>query len=414
MEERFDSNVVLDIAMEIGVNLLKCGAEISRVEETITYICQSYGAKDIDVFAIPTLIVATLEYDGKTYSSKIKRNLEVSNDLYRIEKFNQLSRDICRNHPSLDEVREKVQNIQNKKDYNLLLLYLGALFSAFGFALFFGGSLRDAICAGIVGIFTFSLTKIKFISKQKMLQVLLCSLGGGLLSVLLYYIKLGENVSYIMIGGVMILIPGIYIGTSIKDVIYGDTLSGSIRLLQAFIVSLTIAAGFSVWIIIFRLDIELKEMHVWYITLIAGLLGTFGFSVIFNVKYNKLIYVCLGGILTTGLYLIGQQFLNFTDYLFIPTLFAAVGISLLCELFARILKTPTICLLLPSIIILVPGASLFFTMSNLLKFNSQELIYHFLNTLMASVAIALGMVVSQFLAQLITTIVKEIKNRKKI
>ena len=51
-------------------------------------------------------------------------------------------------------------------------LVWGAL-SAFGFALFFGGSLRDSIAAGIVGVVTFSLTRIKFFKNQKMLQVLL-------------------------------------------------------------------------------------------------------------------------------------------------------------------------------------------------------------------------------------------------
>ena len=65
---------VLDIAMEIGVNLLKCGAEISRVENTISYICKAYGATDIDVFAIPTLIVATIVINGNAYTSKVKRN----------------------------------------------------------------------------------------------------------------------------------------------------------------------------------------------------------------------------------------------------------------------------------------------------------------------------------------------------
>ena len=81
---------VLDIAMEIGVNLLKCGAEISRVENTISYICKAYGATDIDVFAIPTLIVATIVINGNAYTSKVKRNYTVSTDLYRLEKFNKI------------------------------------------------------------------------------------------------------------------------------------------------------------------------------------------------------------------------------------------------------------------------------------------------------------------------------------
>lgn len=413
MEDKFNANVVLDIAMEIGVNLLRSGAEISRVEETIGYICKSYGAISVDVFAIPTLIVATIEYEGETYTSKIKRNLDVANDLYRIEKYNQLSRDICSKNPTLEEVKKAVLKIQAKKDYNLFLLYVGALFSAFGFALFFGGSILDSIAAGIVGVVTFALTRISFFSNQKMLKILFCSLVGGLLSVLLCFIHVGQNVSYVMIGGVMILIPGIYISTSIKDIIYGDTLSGSIRLLQAFILSLTIAAGFSVWILVFNFDIKLNDLNPWWMTMIASLIGTLGFSIIFNAKYNRLTYLAIGGLLTCGVYLLSKHFFNTLNYDFLPTLLAAITGALFCEIFARILKAPTVCLLLPTIIILVPGLSLFFTLTNLLEYNQEQLIYNLMNTVLCSLAIALGMVICQFMAQIIHQIVKNIKIRKK-
>ena len=39
---------------EIGKLLLKNGAEIYRVEESLERMCQSYGFQDIGVFALPT------------------------------------------------------------------------------------------------------------------------------------------------------------------------------------------------------------------------------------------------------------------------------------------------------------------------------------------------------------------------
>ena len=79
----YKAEEILDVAIEIGVNLLQCGAEIRRVEDTITYICKAYGATTVDVFAIPSLILATIEVDGGTYTTKTKRNLAVSTDLFR-------------------------------------------------------------------------------------------------------------------------------------------------------------------------------------------------------------------------------------------------------------------------------------------------------------------------------------------
>ena len=132
---------ILDVAMEIGVNLLQCGAEIRRVEETITYICKAYGATEVDVFAIPSLIISTIVVEGQTYTTKIKRNLDVTTDLFRLEKYNKLSRKICMDKPSLVEVKEEVNHIKNLKDYNIFLLYLGAILTAGGFAIFFGGTI---------------------------------------------------------------------------------------------------------------------------------------------------------------------------------------------------------------------------------------------------------------------------------
>ena len=86
----YKAEEILDVSMEIGVNLLACGAEIRRVEETITYICKAYGASAVDVFAIPSLILATIEVDGESYITKIKRNIDVTTDLFRLEKYNKL------------------------------------------------------------------------------------------------------------------------------------------------------------------------------------------------------------------------------------------------------------------------------------------------------------------------------------
>ena len=44
---------VLDTAILVGYNLLRNGAEIYRVEQSIVYICTAYGMQEIEAFAIP-------------------------------------------------------------------------------------------------------------------------------------------------------------------------------------------------------------------------------------------------------------------------------------------------------------------------------------------------------------------------
>ena len=49
----------------------------------------------------------------------------------------------------------------------------------------------------------------------------------------------------IIIGNIMLLIPGIALTTSVRDMISGDTVSGMLGLCEALIRALAIAAGFA-------------------------------------------------------------------------------------------------------------------------------------------------------------------------
>ena len=55
----------------------------------------------------------------------------------------------------------------------------------------------------------------------------------------------------IMIGDIMLLIPGLMSTNAIRDVLIGDTLSGIIRLITALLLAATLALGFMGAIILF-------------------------------------------------------------------------------------------------------------------------------------------------------------------
>jgi uncharacterized membrane protein YjjP (DUF1212 family) len=79
---------LLCLALDVGEGMLKSGAEIHRVEESISMICRSYGAAHVEVFAITSLIVASIRLPNDEYSAQIRRVYNSSNHLLKIEKFN--------------------------------------------------------------------------------------------------------------------------------------------------------------------------------------------------------------------------------------------------------------------------------------------------------------------------------------
>ena len=64
---------LLEFSVALAVRLQRCGAETYRVEETILRIMEAYGQKKIDVFVIPSCIIAGLETEDGQVFTKVRR-----------------------------------------------------------------------------------------------------------------------------------------------------------------------------------------------------------------------------------------------------------------------------------------------------------------------------------------------------
>ena len=74
---------------------------------------------------------------------------------------------------------------------------------------------------------------------------------AGILSLLLVELGIGSNPDKIMIGAIMLLIPGIAMTNALRDMLMGDIASGMLRLVDSIIVAASIACGFALSIILF-------------------------------------------------------------------------------------------------------------------------------------------------------------------
>ena len=96
------------------------------------------------------------------------------------------------------------------------------------------------------------------------------------------------------------------------------------------------------------------------IQLLAAFVGSLGFALIFGMRRRFLFASSLGALLGWGVYLLTDALL---DSAFLPPLFAAAFAVSYSELMAKALKTPATLFVIPAIIPLVPGGSLYYTMS---------------------------------------------------
>ena len=83
-------NDLLSISLDIGEQMLISGAEVHRVEESVSRICYALGAERVDVFIITSSMVVTVHtVDGKTYTES-RRIINTTTDFEKIHKLNEL------------------------------------------------------------------------------------------------------------------------------------------------------------------------------------------------------------------------------------------------------------------------------------------------------------------------------------
>lgn len=246
------ANDYLNIFLDMGDALLNSGAEIFRVEDTLNRMGYACGAVHMNVFVITSSIVITIEFPGEAARTQTRRVREGGgNDFTRLERLNDLSRRFCRRPVSAEELQKEFDKITADKQRPFWKL-LGSILAACSFALFYGGSIPDAIAAGFGAVLIWGFQQYLYpvCMNEVTFQFVASFLTGCVICVLMLLCPV-LHMDKIMIGDIMLLIPGLMSTNAIRDVLIGDTLSGIIRLIAALLLAAALALGFMGAIILF-------------------------------------------------------------------------------------------------------------------------------------------------------------------
>ena len=241
----FEERRVLDIALDAGHILLQNGAEIARVEETMERICRHYGVSGDEFFVLSNGIFATSGHDsGKSYA-RVQHIPVKGARLDKVIAVNQLSRDIeagiCEN---LETVEERLDDIKRLPSFSAGMQILASGVGSGFFCVLAGGGPLDCVSACIAGVLLFVF--ILYVSAPHLGRIVGNILGGFLvvlISLACYRIGLGADLSHMISGAIMPLIPGTALTNGVRDIANGDYISGIVRMLDALFVFLSIAIG---------------------------------------------------------------------------------------------------------------------------------------------------------------------------
>ncbi len=246
-----DCNEILNVAGMAGRILLESGAEAYRTEETMVKICEGFGMEDAQSYVTTTGIMMSITHERKNYA-KITRIQKRGVDLNKIDLINALSRNIQGSNYTIAQVKQELSRIDAMGRYSFLSTLFFSALSAFGFALFFEGSLKDALCAFVIGL----CIKYVFMIMEKnginlFFHNALSAGVGAILSLLCMKWGLADSLDTVIISSIMLLVPGLAITNAIRDTVAGDYLTGLSRAVEAFLCAIAIAVGIvavlSIW-----------------------------------------------------------------------------------------------------------------------------------------------------------------------
>ena len=359
-------HVLLDLATELGYRLAMCGAETYRVEESINRVLSAYGIAS-EVFAIPNCLTVSIETEDNQSMTRMRRIGFHGNDLDAVERYSAISRLICTTKPDPAAAARWLKEAdEGRRFYSLPIYLLGNWLGSFGFGLFFGGTLADALCAGFCGIIVGLVSKL--MDSLKANQFFSSLASAFLMSLPAYALRcfgIIDNADTAIIATLMLLVPGLLFTNAMRDIIFGDTNSGTNRIVQVLLIAAAIALGTAtalnlatgLW------GAPVSAPAISY-SMAAQLAFCFvsciGFAILFNIHGFGILLTSLGGVLVWAIYLLSLK-AGVSDTM--SYFFATIAAAAYSEIMARIRKCPALSYLVVAIFPLLPGAGVYYTMN---------------------------------------------------
>lgn len=234
---------VLELAGQAGELLLRSGAEIFRVQQTMSRMLEHFGLTEHNVYVISNGIFATVEESGPAPLSLVRHVPLGSLDLGRIDAVNTVSRRLWEGRMDFEGAKQALlqaaQGPGASRGLNLFAYGAGCA----SFCLLFGGSLWDGAAAFLIGLILGLTDGCRLFGQSKFTRFVLKSAFVTLFSALAAGLFTGLELNQVVIGVIIPLVPGVVFTTAIRELFNGDYLSGLIHLSDALLTAACIALG---------------------------------------------------------------------------------------------------------------------------------------------------------------------------
>ena len=348
----------LNFLVEFGKALHRYGAPAHRIESAVVQVAKTIDVQ-CQIKSTPTSI--TVGIGPRTEQQIFFERIEPGSiNLSKLRDLDLLSAKIIENKRCAPRDEERLKAIVDETDTGSAMLQVGAFLtiSAAG-AVLLGGGLYDLVLGGFIGLLTglLSLVFRRFNAGGRLFEVV-ASFNAGLVAHGAQ--QLGVPVSYYvtLLAGIIVLIPGLTLTISMVELSTRNLVSGTARMMSALVVFLQMIFGVALSEKLVtsvlgppQMQTTFEPMSLWVVGL-ALLVGSIAVAVLFRAHLKDFALI----ILTGGMAFFVTNYLSTESG---PALAAAAGglvAGLIANTLARIKKRSAMILLVPGILMLVPGS----------------------------------------------------------
>ena len=360
------TGVELEIILKAGKILLSSGAEISRTEDTMNYIARAMNFKYLEAYVSNRGIFATAKKADETEITRIYNVPEVDINLSKIESVNALSRRITQKNITIEEIESELNQIDTMSDYSFFWRLAAYTLGASGFSYAIGSSITDSIIAGIIGlILGVYMCTIKRILSSDVLITILGSILIALLGNLFIHFELGSNLSVILLGAMIDIVPGVPFVNAIREYSQNNYNTGITLMMGALLTCISMAVGVAVvqsllfntqMIPLYTSNLDTNSLTSMFMRSIMAGIGTTAFAILFRVAKQHFIDCTILGFISWFLFLtLSSLQSNVMLSIFISGFIIAIASRIL----AVKRKCPAIVFLMTSLFPLLPGLSFY-------------------------------------------------------
>ncbi|MEX0876320.1 MAG: threonine/serine exporter family protein [Phycisphaerales bacterium] len=344
---------LIELARALGTY----GTAANRIEDVISYCADAFGF-NAQTFTTPTSIFISLEDDGEmtTYLARVhpgEADLTKMMELDRV--FNRALEGHITPAEGVGEIKRIVTMTPRYPTWMIVLCF-GVIGICAGN--FLGGALKEMAASGIVGLMIGLL--VQFSGRRLQFSRLIefaSGLGAGMVAGFLAEPMGGYMTTVPIIAGIIILLPGLTLTMAMVELSMKHVVSGTARLAGAVMILLVIGFGIVIGQTIVARTVGVTpiveaQRLPWFVDLLAVVVATMCMTVLFQAHLRHAWVMVLSGLMS--FYAARYGTLHFGPE--VGVLGAAIVVGVSSNLYARFFDRPALVMMLPGLLILVPGS----------------------------------------------------------